>query len=179
MKKIFSLLVFLLLTTSVALAEDDIGFDPLATTYSEGNPASLTLIREKSDGSIFFVVSDASTNEMAFIRYSPKLYNLYLDENGSPAIFEMILPMQERGQLDDNLGEWKEAIHIVPVYALFDVADGQIICDKPFFSASYLNPSHYHDRIQNSKHWRLIEIFLTHMPRLHDDVTSKGISLPQ
>lgn len=178
-KKIILLLALILLTTSVAAAEDDIGFAPLATSYSEGNPASLTLIKEKSDGSIYFVVSDDSINEMAFIKYSPKLYNCYLNENGSPAIFEMMLPNQERGQLDDNLGEWDKTVHIIPVYALFEVDGEQVICDKPFFSASYLNPSHYHDRIQNPKYNRLIEIFLKHMPRLHADVTSRGISLPQ
>lgn len=178
-KKIILLLVLILLTKSAAAAEDDINFDPLATSYSEGNPAALTLIKEKSDGAIYFVISDDSLNEMAFIKYSPKLYNLYLNENGSPAIFEMMLPNQERGQLDDNLGAWEKNIHIIPVYALFGVDGEQVICDKPFFSASYLNPSHYHDRIQNPKHVRLIEIFLKHMPRLHADATSRKISLPQ
>ena len=96
----------------------------------------------------------------------------------SPLIFEMFLPGQERGQLDENLGEWKEISHFVPVYALFDVEDGKVICQKPFYSATMRNPSHYHDTIKNPTHERLIEVFMTQMPRLHEIVNEKNISLP-
>ncbi len=182
-KKIILLLALILLSASCEAAENDgfINFDPLATTYSENDPASLTLIRMKENGEIYFVASDASANTMAFVKYSSELYNFYLNkgENGyPPLIFLLILPMQERGQLDDNLGAWQNTLHLVPTYALFNVEGGQIICEKPFFSADSLESTHYHDRIQNPKNERLVEIFMTHMPRLHDEVNARGISLP-
>lgn len=182
-KKIFlflALIIFAVMPT--ARATDDLPFDTLAMTSVDDKSAMLLLIRSKTDGALYFVAADVSTNTMARVDYSRKIYDFYLtaDEYGlySPLMFEMALPNQQRGQLDDELGEWRQNIHVVPVYALFDVQGGQIICDKPFYSASYLNPSHYHDRIQNPVHVRLIEILLTHMPRLHEQVATRGITLP-
>lgn len=183
-KKIFLLLALILLTATFAhvRAADEVDFEPLVTTYDGSNPESLTLIRMKDDGAIYFVATESLTKGMAFVPYSRKIFDFYLsrDEYGgySPLIFTMALPMQQRGQLDDNLGEWRKSVHVVPVYALFEVDGGQVICDKPFFSASSLQSTHYHDRIQNPTHQRLIEILLTHMPRLHELTNSKGIVLP-
>lgn len=183
-KKIFLLLALIVLTTTFAhcAAADDIDFEPLLTTYDGSHPESLTLIRMKESGAIYFVATEDLTKDMAFVAYSRKIFDFYLnrDEYGSysPLIFTMLLPMQQRGQLDDNLGEWRESVHVVPVYALFEVEGGRVICDKPFFSASSLESTHYHDRIQNPMHERLIKILLTHMPRLHALTESKGIILP-
>lgn len=185
-KKIFLLLALIAVASAnfahVSAAAGDVNFEPLVTTYDGSHPASLTLIRMKESGTIYFVATEDLTKSMAFVAYSRKIFDFYLnrDEHGlySPLIFTMALPKQERGQLDDNLGEWRETVHIVPVYALFGVEGGQVICDKPFFSASSLESTHYHDRIQNPTHERLIEILLTHMPRLHALTESRGITLP-
>ena len=182
-KKIIMLVMLIMLTaTSVdAVGNEDLNFVPLATTYSENDSASLTLIKVNDDGSIFFTVADSLTNTMAFVKYSPELYNFYLNKGEygyPPLIFTMMLPMQERGQLDDNFGVWDKSVHLLPVYALFEVENGRVICEKPFTSEKGLNPSHYQGRIQNPNHERLIEIFMTHMPRLHEEVSSRGITLP-
>ena len=183
LKKIIILVMLIMLTaTSVnAAGNEDLNFVPLATTYSENDSASLTLIKMKDDGSIFFTVANSPTSTMAFVKYSPELYNFYLNKGEygyPPLIFTMMMPMQERGQLDDNFGVWDKSVHILPVYALFNVENGQVICEKPFTSEKGLKPSHYQGRIQNPVHERLIEIFMTHMPRLHEEVNSRGITLP-
>lgn len=176
----FALIIFAVMPT--ARATDNLPFEPLAMTSSDDNSAMLILIRMRDNGALYFVAADNSTQTMARVDYSRKIYDFYLsaDEHGlySPMIFEMALPNQQRGQLDEQLGEWRQNIHIVPVYALFEVQGEQIICDKPFFSATYLNPSHYHDRIQNPVYVRLIEILLTHMPRLHEQIAAQGVVLP-
>ena len=182
LKKIFLLAaLIILMMPRVEAAGDALDFEPLATTYSESDSASLTLIKVNDDGSIFFTVADSLTNTMAFVKYSPELYNFYLNKGEygyPPLIFTMMLPMQERGQLDDNFGVWDKSVHLLPVYALFEVENGRVICEKPFTSEKGLNPSHYQGRIQNPNHERLIEIFMTHMPRLHEEVSSRGITLP-
>ena len=183
LKKFIMLFALIMLTVSSVNAADneDLNFEPLATTYSENNSASLTLVKIKDDDSIFFAVADSPTSTMAFVKYSPELYNFYLKKSEygyPPLIFTMMIPMQERGQLDDNLGAWDNSVHLIPVYALFNVENGQVICDKPFFSADSLESTHFHDTVQNPNHTRLIEIFMTHMPRLHEEVNSKSIVLP-
>ena len=183
-KKIFLLLALILLTTAnvEAAEQSDLPFEPLATTYVEGEPHEmLALIKMKSDNSLYFMATAKGISSIGLAVYRRETYDFYLHEAPTgypPLIFGMILPEQERGQLDDDFGAWEENVHLLPVYALFDVKDGQIICDKPFYSASGLNPSHYQGTIQNPEFTRLIEIFMTHMPRLHEAVTAQNITLP-
>lgn len=184
-RKIILLLALIVLTAAdCAAAPPDNGlpFDPLATTATEDDSGALTLIRIKNTGELCFLVADNKAQALGMVPYTSRIYDFYLrkDKTGYPPfIFQMVLPMETRGQLDDDLGEWQETFHLLPVYALFDVkAGGQIVCEKPFYSASTLNPSHYQARIQNPNHERLIEIFLTHMPRLHRLIRDQQISLP-
>ncbi|MBR6889152.1 MAG: hypothetical protein IKN16_12035 [Selenomonadaceae bacterium] len=181
-KKIILLLALILSTAANVEAADDINFDELATTNTEGATEFLSLIRMKDNGALHFVAIDDTIHAVGMVKYSSELCNFYQrrskDGDFPPLKFLMILPERERGQLDDNLGEWLGNGHIIPVYALFDVKGGQIIFDKPFYSARGITPLHYHSTIQNPVHERLIEIFMTHMPRLHEIIKSKNISLP-
>lgn len=179
-KKFFLTVALILLTATTSFAAEE-NFEQLATTYSDDGNASLMLIRY-DDGQIFFGAVDKLSGAIALVEYSNKLRNFYVSKNEygyyPSLIFLMAVCGQERGQLDDDLGEWQQEVHLVPVYASFDVVNGQIVCDNPFYSATYLNPSHYHAAIQNPKHTRLIEIFVTQMPRLNELIESKGIVLP-
>ena len=182
-KKIFLLLALILLTfTSAEAADSDLDFDPIMTTYTEGSTDVLTLIRMKKDGTLYFIAADEKIKPAALVPYSRKLYDFYLnkDESGSypPLIFAMVLTEDERGQLDDNLGEWQDKVHIIPVYALFNVKDGQVVCDDEFYSATSMESTHFHDKIKDPNHTRLIEIFMTHMPRLHELLDTNGVDLP-
>ncbi len=183
MRKIILLLALIMMSATCAAAPDNgLPFDPLATTYAEGDSGALTLIRMKDTGELCFLVADNKAQALGMVPYTSRIYDFYLrrDKSGYPPfIFQMVIPMESRGQLDDDLGEWQENFHLLPIYALFDVKTGvQVVCNKPFFSASGLNASHFHARIQNPNHERLIEIFLTHMPRLHKQVRDQSISLP-
>ena len=181
-KKIFLLLVLIFFAAPVEAAdENNLPFDTLAVAYPADESSILALIKMKSDGSLGFMVAEKNVEPIGLVFYSRKVYDFYLNKDTygyPPLIFNMIIPQQQRGQLDDNLGEWNDNVHILPVYALFDVKDGQVICEKSFTSGKGLNPSHYQARIQNPNHVRLIEIFMTHMPRLHEIIKSKNISLP-
>ncbi len=177
-KKIILLLalIFLTTTTNVEAADEESPFDVLASTYSEGATEALALVRAKENGSLGFAVVDFSIKEIAFADYSRELYDFYLQKD--PVLFALMLPDQERGQLDDELGAWNNKFHIIPVYALFNVNNGQVVCEKPFYSASDPNATHFQAPIQNPKHTRLIEVLLRQMPRLHEVMQSNGITLP-
>lgn len=182
-KKIFLLLALIILSaTNVEAADDDLPFDTLAIAYPVDESSILALIRMKSDGSLGLMVAEKSLEPIGLVGYSRAVYDFYLTEKTSagypPLIFNLVIPQQQRGQVDDDLGDWSDNVHIVPVYALFDVKDGQVICQKPFYSASGLNPSHYQGRIQNPNHERLVELFMTYMPHLHESVAAQNISLP-
>lgn len=182
MRKIILLLALILLTANVEAAPDNgLPFDPLATTASDIDSGALTLIRMKDTGELCFLIADNKAHALGMVPYTSRIYDFYLHKDNSgypPFIFQMVIPMESRGQLDDDLGIWQENFHLLPVYALFDVKNGQVVCDKPFYSATMLKPSHYHAKIQNPNHTRLIEIFLTHMPRLHKQIRDQQISLP-
>lgn len=184
LKKIFLVLALILLTTAnvSAAEENNLPFETLAATYTEGGREVLALIKMKDNDSIGFMVMARDIEPVALIPYEKKVYDFYLnpDEYGlySPLITTMIIPNQMRGQVDDDLGDWNDNVHFVPVYALFSVANGNVICERPFYSASGLNPSHYHGTIRNINHTRLIEIFMTQMPKLHEVIQAQGIMLP-
>ena len=165
-----------------AAENEDVSFDTLAAIESADQTQALALVQKKDDNTVYFVIADRNLPAMALIPYSPELYNFYQnpDQYGSypPLIFFMILAEQARGQVDDELGEWKDDLHAVPVYALFKVENGQIICDKPFFSADSLEATHFHSEIKNPMHTQLIEVFMTQMPRLHEVITSNNVILP-
>ena len=69
---------------------------------------------------------------------------------------------------------------MIPVYALFDMQNGQMIFDAPYFYSGEetLTPSHYHSNITEDVHTRLIKIFMTHMPELHNQVQARNVELP-
>ena len=184
-KKIFLILALILLTATTtveAADENDSPFETLASTYSEGATEALALVKSKANGSLGFAAVDFSGKEIAFADYSRELYEFYLQKDVTggcpPILFALLLPDQERGQLDDELGAWKDKFHIMPVYALFNMDNGQVVCEKPFYSASDPNATHFQAPIQNPKHTRLIEILLTQMPLLHERIQAKGITLP-
>lgn len=184
-KKIFLLLALILMTmTSVEAAEEEnnLPFEVLAEAYSADENEAIAFIKTKPSGEYAFLAAAKDLGPVGIVPYSREMYNFYLDKNEqgnySPVIFAMLIPQAERGQLDEELGDWDETLHIIPVYAIFDVKDGQVICEKPFYSASELKASHYQAKIQNPAHERLIEVFLTNLPRLHEVIDSNNISLP-
>ena len=154
----------------------------LASTYHPSRPHALSLIRNHRDGRLYFMVSDKASGKNAFVVYSKKVYDFYLnkDEYGGypPLMFVLSVPRDIRGK-DDGLGEWRGKVHHIPVYALFEVVKGRVMYDDvPFFSASYLNPSHYHDKIEDPVHAQLVRTLMSQMPGLHEEVEKAGVRLP-
>ena len=181
-KKFFVTFALILLTASTCAAAES-KFEPLATGYVEGEKQILMLIRDKNDGELYFMPFDSETESGAFIKFDRKIYDAYLTRNSyggfSPLIFVMATTRQS-DPVDDKLGVWKGNMHLIPVYALFDVRNGQFVFDAPNFYSGEdtLTPSHYHSNIKNPIHDRLIKTLITKMPLLHADVKAKGIALP-
>ena len=171
--------MILLTFSNVEAAEDENPFELIVDTHS--GREMLALVKSKADGELFFMVAARNFDSTGFIPYERRVYDFYLnqDQTGGCLTTTMILPGQTRGQVDDDLGEWQGNVHLLPiVYARFKVENGQVICKKPFYSASGIDPSHYQTKIRNIDHTQLIEILMTHMPRLHEAVQAKGITLP-
>lgn len=184
-KKIFLLAALILatMTVNVHAEENPAPFETLAMTYVKGGPEEfLALIKMKSDNSLFLLVSEKDLPTVGLVSWSPEVYDFYLHPNEYnehiPLICTMMFPDEERGQIDDELGEWRETLHLIPIYAMFNVTDRQVICSEQFFSATDMESTHFHSLIQDPTHIRLIEILMTHMPRLHELVQAQGIELP-
>ena len=181
-KKFFVTFALILLTASTCAAAES-KFEPLAAGYVEGENQILMLIRNGDDGELYFMPFDADANMGAFVKFDQRLYNFYTrrskDGDFAPLMFVM-LTQRQSDPVDDALGVWNGDTHLIPVYAIFDVRDGQIVFDAPNFYSGEgtLTPSHYHSNIKNPIHDRLIKTLLTKMPLLHADVEAKGIALP-
>lgn len=183
-KKIFLLLalIFFMSTTNVEAAEENnSAFDIVASTYAEGAPDALALVKMKSDNSLYFMVA-TDNKQFALIPYSRKVYDFYMNKGESgypPLIFLMLVMNQQRGQLDDNLGEWKDNMHGIPVYVIFNVEGNQLHLNETFWSGEgTLAPSHFHSEIKNPTHIKLIRAFISNMPALHEQIDAKKATSP-
>ena len=169
MLKKFVLLLALIFFAASPNVEAEI--DTVANVYSEDDNEALGIIRD--DGSLFFLFGRKDQNAFAVAPYSRETYDFCLNEN-EPLIFMMLVLHDGRGQLDEELGQWKDDMHMLPVFARFGIQDGQIFCQKPFYSMNGSN----HQEITNPKYERLVEVFMTLMPELHVQVNGTGVSLP-
>ena len=183
-KKIILLLALILLTatTNVEAAENDSPFDILASTYTQGSTEALALAKLKTNGDFYFMIA-TQDGQAALVPYSRKIYDFYINKSSDghypPLIFLLTMFNQQRGQIDDKLGEWKDNIHAIPVYVLFNVENNQLQVNETIWSGEgTIKPSHFHSEIKNPNHIRFIKTFISHMPILHEQVDSKGIKLP-
>lgn len=170
LKKFFApVLGILLLMTATCSATE-----MLATTATENNPWSLSLI--KSDGGEYaFLVLNFQTEQGAIIPYNRNNYDFYLKD--SPFIFLMAVKDSPK-DVDNDLGEWRGEFHVIPVYALFNYINGNVVLESYLSSCNGLSASHYQGRIQSPYHIKLAEVFLTQMPALHKAVEDGEVKLP-
>ena len=146
----------------------------LATTAAENNPWSLSLIKTDADEYAFLVLN-FQTEQGAIIPYNLDNYNFYLKD--SPFIFLMAVKDSPQ-DVDKDLGEWRGGFHVLPVYALYNYVNGNVMLESYLSSCQGLSASHYQGRIESPYHQKLAEVFLTHMPALHKAVESGGVVLP-
>ena len=182
-KKIILLLALILmsLTANVEAAENESPFEILTSTYVDGANDAVALVKAKSTGEFYFMLA-TKDGQRALIPYTRKIYDFYkikTPDGYPPLIFLMMVLDQNRGQVDDDLGEWKGNLHAIPVYVLFDVENDQLQLSQTFWSATgTMSPSHFQAEIKNQNNIRLIKAFISHIPGLHEQVDSKGIVLP-
>ncbi len=169
-KKIFALIFGISLFLMSTCSANEL----LATTAGENNPWSLSLMKTDA-GEYAFLVMNIQTDQGAIVPYSREYYNFYMEED--PFIFVMAVKDSPK-DVDEKLGEWHDEFHIIPVYALFNYADGKVNLESYLSSGQGLKPSHYQGRIESPYHIKLAETFLTHMPALHKAVEDRGVTLP-
>ena len=178
-KKFLAVLALIFSVTATCSAAES-NFDILAAGHVDGENQALMLVRNKTDGLLFFMSFDAEAETGAFVKFDRRIYDFYLNKEtyGYPPLIFVMATTPQNDKSDDALGEWKDKIHLIPVYALFDVQNGKIICENFWSGEKTTKPSHYHAPIKNPIHTRLIETLLTKMPLLRRDVEAKGIVLP-
>ena len=170
MKKIFAFVFGISLLVMSTCSANEI----LATTATEGDPWSLSLMKVDAD-KYAFLVFNIQTEQGAVIPYNQNSYNFY--QQGSPFIFIMAVKDSPK-DVDNDLGEWREDMHLIPVYALFNYSNNEVNLESYLSSCNGLSSSHYQGKIQSPYHIKLAEVFLTQMPALHKAVESEGIKLP-
>ncbi len=163
---IFGISLFLMSTCSAS--------EIVATTATENDPWSLSIM--KTDNNEYaFLILNFQTDQGAIIPYNRDYYDFYLRE--SPVIFVMAVKDSPK-DVDKDFGEWRDDLHLLPVYALFNYSNDTVNLESYLSSGQGLQPSHYQGRIQSPYHLKLAQIFLTHMPALHKAVEADGITLP-
>ena len=137
--------------------------------------ASLRVVRQQGTWKRFFLVTQKPGGLCAFVPYSEALAHFYRPpappSGWPPLIFEMaVAEPRAKNDPDSRLGAWEGGVHRIPVYAFFETAGGRVTLEDRVFSATYLNPSHYHDEMRSPAHLSLVRALVELMPPL----TGKG-----
>lgn len=147
----------------------------IASTADDGDDWSLGIMKSDKDEYVFLVMNNKDFAQGAVIPYNRNSYDFYLDK--SPFVFMMAVAGSPK-DVDNDLGEWRDDMHLLPVYALYSYENGQVKLDGYLSSCQGLSSSHYQGRINSPYHIKIAETFLTKMPALHKVVDSNGIKLP-
>lgn len=99
--------------------------------------------------------------------------------NGSksydPVIFTMTVIDDDKDSVDENLGKWHGNNHLIPMYVLYDLDSNNNIKAIQAYSANSLNPSHYHETINNGTYVLLAKTLFTHADSLNKDIELRKI----
>ena len=180
LKKVLIIIGLICITFNVCNAQNLEDMELLATTATKEDTWSLSVFRD-GDGEYYFIVGDYVTKQGGIAKYERKIYDFYINKSKygdyDPLIFTMLISNSPH-DVDADYGEWYEDYHAMPFYVLFDYVEGEVVIESYVSSGSGLNPSHYQGRIKSPYHLKLVEIFLTHMPKLHKIVEDNRLYLP-
>lgn len=160
---------------------DNAGIDARVQATSEGNNMNGSISLATMNGNKGFIVCNYNSSQIAWVLFDLKTYHFYEQKStyGSgydPLMFKLMIFNDTRGK-DQNAGVWEENHHILPVYALFEVKNGQVVPGMLSTGEKTLAPKHYHSYLHEDKNVNTINLFLTEMKSLHNDIEIRGISL--
>lgn len=169
-------LLAILVSVNVCYAASD-RFSVLAKTSVQDDCA--LAIAKSNSGGYYIAVIDRYEDAMAYVPFNKHFYNFYVNKAGEHYTV-VIFPMytkDDRNDVDTNLGEWEQNIHIMPVYVPYSY-DGQTIqVIGDVTSGKELHPTHYQDRVQNPDHIKFAKVFVTRMADLHQAVNASGVTM--
>lgn len=148
----------------------------LASSYRGHQKNSLSLV---SAGGLRFVIYNAVDNQVAYVDYDSKIYH-FSRASGvyhSPVVFVMDIQNAVRDK-DAEAGLWLKTTHKIPIYALYDVQNGQIVPGRLTTAQGVVRSSHYQAFLYDQKTVNTANILLTEMDALAESVNLHHISLP-
>lgn len=120
------------------------------------------------------IASVPYTTEYFYLKNNYEMYS-----NGSksydPVIFTMTVINDDKDNVDENLGKWHGNNHLIPMYVLYDLDSNNNIKAIQAYSANSLNPSHYHETINNGTYVLLAKTLFTHADSLNKDIELRKI----
>lgn len=132
---------------------------------------------------VTFVIYDKKDDMIARVNYDrillkPRDNKYKTIDKHMPLIFKMYIENDNKTGEDSKLGAWNGNVHMVPIYALFEVDANNDIVPGMLYSAQGENPSHYQGVLKEQKNVNLANIVLTHADSLNEDIIKRNISLP-
>lgn len=132
---------------------------------------------------VTFVIYDKKDDMIARVNYDrillkPRDNKYKTIDKHMPLIFKMYIENDNKTGEDSKLGVWNGNVHMVPIYALFEVDANNDIVPGMLYSAQGENPSHYQGVLKEQKNVNLANIVLTHADSLNEDIIKRNISLP-
>lgn len=148
----------------------------VATSYGHDKNGCLTLLGGKG---YRLAVWDMKNNQVAYVDLSQGLHNLLTKKSGSGStyvIFNMTI-LNDSHDNDEKNGEWQGVNHTFPIWAAYKFdAQGNII-PGVIHTAWGLNPSHYQGYLYEQKNVDMVNLVLTELDALHQNILEHNIKL--
>ena len=148
----------------------------MASSYGHNPDGCLVLLGGKG---IRLAIWDIKNNRVAFTS-SPSVFNFTgsgpANSSPSPLIFDLQVENDARDK-DESAGYWSGSTHTIPIYALYKFGNTGNVVPGMLCTGSGARPSHYHSYLQEQKNVDTINLVLTEMAALRQDMAARSVKI--
>lgn len=165
------------LTKMKAVLESyNIADEVLATSYGHSNAGSLSII-QTDNGKKHLVAIDNVNQRVAIINFTPAVYDFLNQVYNAGKVLLPIMIINDQHDKDAVYGTWVGNDHKMGILAAFSIDAKQNVVPGMLTSGKGANPAAYQDVLYETKNVNMVNLILTEMKALHEDMQKRGIKI--
>lgn len=154
----------------------NIADEVLATSYGHSNEGSLSII-QTDNGKKHLVAIDNVNQRVAIINFTPAVYDFLKQVRNAGKVLLPIMVINDQHDKDAVYGTWVGNDHKMGILAAFSIDAKQNVVPGMLTSGKGANPAAYQDVLYETKNVNMVNLILTEMKALHEDMQKRGIKI--
>ena len=165
------------LTKMKAVLESyNIADEVLATSYGHSNAGSLSII-QTDNGKKHLLAIDNVNQRVAIINFTPAVYDFLKQVYNTGKVLLPIMVINDQHDKDAAYGTWVGNDHKMDILAAFSIDAKQNVVPGMLTSGKGAHPAAYQDVLYETKNVNMVNLILTEMKALHEDMQKRGIKI--